>query len=174
MSRQQRCGQAATLLLAVPLAVLLAGCAPSLNWRAVQLGRLGTLLPCKPDHGSRPVELAGQPVTMEMSGCAVGEALFTISRIQAGDTQQASTLLVALRQATLAQVHAAALHPLPNSGDSNSSLDLQVDALGPQGRPLQVRLKWLLVQDELYQLAAYAEQLGAEQTENLFQQARIY
>jgi hypothetical protein len=78
-----------------------------------------------------------------------------------------------MRQAALLNVRATALHPWPNSGDDRSSLDLQVDGQRLDGKSMQARFKWLLQGNEIYQLAAYADQLGAEQTENLVQQARI-
>ena len=159
--------------MALACATLLPACSPELNWRTVQLGRLETLLPCKPDSGSRPVQLAGQTLAMEMVGCAAGQDLYTLSRIQARDAAQASALLAALRQATLATVRATAVQPQPNTGDAANSPDIQVRGLRPDGAPVQVRLKWLLAGPEVYQLAVYADQLNAQRTDNLIHEAHI-
>ena len=153
--------------------LLLAACTPSLNWRSVQLGGLSTLLPCKPDNATRPVPLAGHTVPMEMSGCEVGPALFAISRVQAPSAEEATALMRALRQASLAQVQAHTLHPMPNSGDAETSLDLLADGKRPSGSPLQVRFKWLQAGQSVYQIAAYAEQLQPTQTEPLLDQLRV-
>lgn len=150
-----------------------AACSPALNWREVQLGHLSTLLPCKPDTASRTVALGGQPVQMEMAGCEAGGALFAISRVVARDAAQAATLLGALRQASLAQIDNAVLHPVANSGDALTSYDVRVDGHGPNGAAVQARLKWLQSGLEVYQIAAYAERLQAAETESLISELRI-
>ena len=160
-----------SLMLACVVGLL--ACAPSLNWREVHLGRLATLLPCKPDSGSRTVELAGQTVSMDMQGCEAAGALYAISRVQAKDPEQAFALLGALRQASLANVRMTAVQPMADSGDARSSLDIQADGQGPGGAPLQARFKWLLAGAEVYQIAVYAEHLGQEQTESLIREARL-
>ncbi len=151
----------------------LQACSPGLNWRTVQLGHLSTLLPCKPDSASRPVSLAGQTVTMEMTGCEAAGAMFAISRIKAADAAQALQLMTALRQATLAQVQAVSVQPLPNSGDAHTSFDVTVDGKRPDGAALQARLYWKTLGAEVYQIAAYAAHLEAVQTESLISEARL-
>ncbi|NVO05848.1 MAG: hypothetical protein HXX19_07940 [Rhodoferax sp.] len=159
--------------LAASLALCLAACAPSLNWRSVQLGHLSTLLPCKPDTATRQVALADTRYAMEMAGCQVGDALFAISRIQVADAAQAPAAMAALRSASLAQVQASAVHPLANSGNAQTSFDVLVDGKRPDGTPVQARFQWKLFATEVYQIAAYATHLGPEQTEPLLGEARI-
>ena len=155
------------------LATCLSACTSSLNWRTVQLGQLSTLLPCKPDNATRPVTLGGISVNMEISGCEAGGVLFAISRIQAADVSQAPQLMASLRQASLAQVQANAVHPVANSGNEQTSFDLMADGKRPDGAAMQARFKWLAAGADVYQLAAYGARLGAEQTEPLLSQARI-
>lgn len=149
------------------------GCTPSLNWRDVQLGRLSTLLPCKPDTATRDVLLTGQTIAMEMAGCEVGGSLFAISLVQAGNATQAPLLMAALRQASLAQLQISAVHPVANSGDAQTSFDVFVDGKSPDGSPLQARFKWQLAGAQVYQIAAYGPRLGPEQLETLIAEARI-
>jgi hypothetical protein len=139
----------------------------------VQLGQLSTFLPCKPDHATRPVLLASASVNMEMSGCEADGVLFAISRIQGLDANQAGQLLAALREASLAQVQTTAVHPVANSGDAQTSFDVQADGRRADGSPLQARFKWLMAGADVYQLAAYGAHLSAEQTEPLLSEARI-
>lgn len=155
------------------LATCLLACSSSLNWRTVQLGQLSTLLPCKPDNATRAVSLAGISVNMEVSGCEAAGVLFAISRVQAPDAARAGQLMAALRQASLALVQTAAIHPVANSGDAQTSFDVQVDGKRPDGSPLQARFKWLMAGTDVYQLAAYGAHLGAEQTEPLLSEARF-
>lgn len=158
---------------AFALVSLLAACNPSLNWRQVQLGRLETLLPCKPDTASRPVELAGQKLTMDMAGCEAGTALFAISRVKAGEGVQVAAAMAALRQATLANIASPVVQPLAGSGDAQTSFDVLVDGRRSDGTPLQARLKWILAGQEIYQMAAYADHLRSEHMEPLITEARI-
>jgi len=151
----------------------LLGCSPALNWRVVELGRLQTLLPCKPDTASRVVELSGQFVEMQMAGCEATGVLFAISRVQASDAAEAANLLHALRQASLNKVHASELRPVGIGADGHSSMDLLAIGKGADGSSLQARLKWLQSGLEVYQIAAYGAHLSAEQTEGLVSEARL-
>jgi hypothetical protein len=159
--------------LAALLMATLAACSPGLNWREVELGRLRTLMPCKPDRASRPVVLAGQTLSMEVTGCEAEGTLFAISRTQSTDAAQASALLLALRQASLENVHMRVVQPMANSGDAHTSFDLLVQGQRPDGSPLQARFKWLQADAEVYQIAAFAGHLGAEQTDNLVNEVRL-
>ena len=96
----------------------LLACTQNLNWRVVQLANLRTMLPCKPEQASRPIALGDQTVTMDMMGCEVDKALFTVSHIQdthAADVAQAAGLLIPLRAASLASVAAHRISPAANT-----------------------------------------------------------
>jgi hypothetical protein len=69
-------------------------CTPSFNWRDVSFDQAGVsaLLPCKPDRGTRPVQLAGQQVHMNMMGCEAGGAMFTVAMVQVPLAASASAL----------------------------------------------------------------------------------
>ena len=68
----------------------LAACTPAFNWRDVSFDQAGAsaLLPCKPDRGTRPVQLAGQEVQMSMAGCEAGGAMFTVALVQVPQSVQ--------------------------------------------------------------------------------------
>jgi hypothetical protein len=151
----------------------LIACSASLNWRAVQLGQLSTLLPCKPDNATRPVSLGGITVRMEMSGCEAAGVMYAISRIQTTGALQAPQMMAALRQASLAQVQMTAVHPVANSGNAQTSFDLLAEGKRPDGSSLQARFKWMVAGADVYQLAAYGERLSPEQTDPLVSEARI-
>ena len=55
------------------------------------------LLPCKPDRGSRPVELAGQKLMMHMVGCEAGGAMFAVALVELADMQQSMAVQNALK-----------------------------------------------------------------------------
>jgi hypothetical protein len=158
---------------AMLLGIALGACTPALNWREVQLGQLRSLLPCKPDTAMRPVTLADIKVNLEVAGCEAGDALFAVSRIQAGDAAQAPQLMAAWRQASLAQIQMRAVHPVADSGDASSSFDLLADGNRTDGSALQARFKWLQRGNEVYQLAVYATHLLPEQTQPLLSEAQL-
>ncbi len=62
----------------------LAACTPTFNWREVGFDQAGVsaVLPCKPDRGSRPVQLGGQGLTLSMLGCEAGGAMFTVAMVE--------------------------------------------------------------------------------------------
>ncbi len=94
-----------TLTVAASLLVLM-GCSPALNWRSVPLAdaALTITLPCKPDHASRKVELAGVPVELSMVGCDADGATFAVSHVALGDPSTAGAALAHWRAAVLANL----------------------------------------------------------------------
>jgi hypothetical protein len=80
------------------LAVLVA-CTPTFNWRDVSFEQAPAtaLLPCKPDRGSRAVELAGYKLNMHMAGCEAGGAMFAVALVELTDAQHSAAVLNALK-----------------------------------------------------------------------------
>lgn len=75
---------ALTAIKIIVVAFALAACTPAFNWRDVSFDQAGVtaLLPCKPDRGTRAVQLAGQAAQMSMAGCEAGGAMFTVSLVE--------------------------------------------------------------------------------------------
>ena len=73
------------IVLLVGAGALLSACTPAFNWREVGFDQAGVtaLLPCKPDRGTRAVQLGGQSVQMSMAGCESGGAMFAVSLVEA-------------------------------------------------------------------------------------------
>jgi hypothetical protein len=155
------------------IAVAAAACSPSLNWREVHVGELTTLLPCKPDRATRPITLEGETVNLEMAGCEAAGALYTVSRIQMEDATRAQAIMVRLRRASLASVHASNIRPAANSGDEHSSFDVQVDGKDPAGSAVQAHFKWMMQGQSTYQVAVYAPTLHAGQVEGVVDGVRF-
>lgn len=98
------------ILPVIAAALLICGCSPALNWRTVPLPDAGITitLPCKPDHAVRPVELAGAPVELSMTGCDADGATFAVSHVVQADPAQAGVALAHWRTAVLANLGPAA------------------------------------------------------------------
>jgi hypothetical protein len=85
------------VMLAATCAML--ACTPTFNWRDVSFEQAPAtaLLPCKPDRGSRPVELAGHKLMMHMAGCEAGGAMFAVALVELTDAQHSAAVLNALK-----------------------------------------------------------------------------
>lgn len=144
------------------LAVFTAACTPTLNWREVPIGPLKALLPCKPDNGTRTVQLMGQDWQMHMTGCEAGGALYAISYLQLADTATSAAVIQAWRQSALSRMRAT-----PSSDSANAGA---VMARGRQadGKDVQAQLRWFQIGSQLFHAAVYAPRLSAEMTEPFF------
>jgi hypothetical protein len=87
-----------SIVITVAAGTLLA-CTPTFNWRDVSFEQAPAtaLLPCKPDRGSRPVELAGHKLMMHMAGCEAGGAMFAIALVELADAQHSAAVQNALK-----------------------------------------------------------------------------
>lgn len=94
------------LTAATAAAFVLGGCSPALNWRTVALpdASLTIALPCKPDHASRSIELAGTPVDLVMAGCDADGATFAVSYAALSDPAQLAAAMTHWRAAVIANL----------------------------------------------------------------------
>ena len=81
----------------VGLALCLAACTPTLNWREVPLeGGAVALFPCKPEHLARTLSLAGQPVTMTLHACQAAGLRFAVAQADVRSPARVNAALAAL------------------------------------------------------------------------------
>lgn len=182
------------------LVIALAACSPALNWRKVELEDLVVLLPCKPDQAVRTVQLSSShggmlSVSMEMSGCEAGGALYAISHVHVADLDHAASTQAAWRQATLANLQASSpkvsqlqmanafpgqsRNATTNRGSSAESAPSRefiletMNANRPDGTPVQAKLAWLRKGQDIYHVAVYGDKLDQEKTELLFSELHL-
>lgn len=95
-------------LLAVLAAVLLAGCAPSHDWREIRADedRYLALMPDRPDHMTRPINLDGLSVDMSMQGARVDGVAFIVGAVVLRDASVAARehALAAMRTAMVRNI----------------------------------------------------------------------
>ena len=135
--------------LAALAALAITGCSPVFNWRELALDADGAqaLLPCKPDRAARQLASSGEAVTLEMSGCSAGGAVFSVARAVARDAAQADAwrnewaqaMRGKLTEATAKQspfaAARAAIRPAP--------LRLDVQGADGQGQATALAVLWL-------------------------------
>ncbi|BDT69683.1 hypothetical protein os1_38750 [Comamonadaceae bacterium OS-1] len=123
----------------------LVACSPALNWRTVrsEAHPLKMLLPCKPDHATRDVPMAGATVALDMQGCDAAGATFAVSHVRLADARQAGAALAGWQAATLATLHAA--HPQPQPFDvpgGQLAVRWAVRGQRADGRPVSAQALW--------------------------------
>jgi hypothetical protein len=178
--------QRATVALLLALSVVMAACTPSLNWRTAQIDQLTALLPCKPEHAERTVQLGHTHVRMEMRGCEASQSLFAISHIKLSDAQQVESFLAAWQEVTLANMQATGVD-IQYFKLSQSAAGI-VQASQPVGKRLQsgelellvaqgqradssgvqAYLSWFARGSDLYHVAAYGSRQDYPTIELLF------
>lgn len=109
MSRPSTGPQRAARTVLAASALMLAACAPALNWRSVSLPDAGLTLtlPCKPEHAARPVDLGAGRVDLAMVGCTADGATFAVSHMLLAEPAQAGATLARWRGAVLAGMQAS-------------------------------------------------------------------
>ncbi|MES2583778.1 MAG: hypothetical protein V4627_13745 [Pseudomonadota bacterium] len=169
-----RCGAALVLV------VTTAACSPALNWREVPLQGLVALLPCKPDHAERKLQLGAVAVTMRMSGCEAAGALYAISHVQVADPAQLMATRDAWRQASLAGMQATTVSmpssqpATPATGKAKTALNPEkLDGKRPDGSTVQAQLLWMTQGLDIYHVAVYGPKLRPEMTELLFSELSL-
>jgi hypothetical protein len=120
--------------LALPwiVALLAAGCSPSLDWRETRVEGAGViaLFPCRPDRHARPVVVAGAATRMEMLVCSAGSVTFAVSFLDLADPATVTPALAELRAAALSNI----------AGQPTQSASAQVSGMTPNAQAAQVSM----------------------------------
>jgi hypothetical protein len=159
------------LLLAT---LLLAGCNPTLNWREARLGagELKALLPCKPDQGSRRLDLAGQEVEIRMLGCEAGGALFVLAQADLRAPEQVMAAQVQWQAAMLGNMQAgnSSTAPYAQPGADSRPPPVRLNAQGwrPDGSAVTAQGVWFARGSQLYHAVIYADKIVPEMSEPFF------
>lgn len=152
----------------------LAACSPSLNWRTVPVEQLAALLPCKPDHAERMVDLGGTQRALAMWGCEADGALFAVSHLRAEVPANPEQVITAWQLAALRHMPGVTSQTLPFQGPAlagqTPSLGAMVRASGKRadGQIVQAQLAWFSRGADVYHLAVYAPALAPAMTETFF------
>lgn len=159
--------------LLLGLALVLAACSPSLNWREVRPGGgLKALLPCKPDQGSRRQNLAGREIEVQMLGCEAAGALYAVSAVELGDARHALGVQVQWQANLLGNMQATAstssAWSLKGANAVLEPVRLKARGLRPDGQPVTVDAVWFAHGARLYHAVIYAERIATEMSEPFF------
>lgn len=159
-------------------------CSPTYNWRETRVENtpLTAMLPCKPDHGSRSVPLAGQAVTLTMLGCDAGDATFAIAWADLPPTRLPGgsgygTVLVQWKQAMLRNMQATASQDaafaLKGSLPLNEMTQVIAQGRRNDGKAVAAQAVWFVKGTQVFQAVVYADRLTPQMTEPYFGGLRL-
>jgi hypothetical protein len=124
-------------------ALLLAACAPALDWRDVRAadGLVRVQMPCKPTTHTRKVTLAGQAVSLSLSACSAGGQTWALAWADVTDPARVGPALRELRDAAAANIGAQTSSALtlvvPGATPYADSIRLELDGQRADGQPVR-------------------------------------
>ena len=154
----------------------LAGCTPALNWRAVNLDGVSTWLPCKPDRAQRELEIGGQKIQMEMMGCEAQGVMYAVSHAKVLNPSESQAVAAAWQNASFKQMLAGAPQQSVFQARGEKPVTGQFFKLAGarnNGQELKAQLAWVVLGDEIYHLAMYAQAITSEQADPFFSEVKI-
>jgi hypothetical protein len=162
MTFSKRCSATAAIALS------LAACTPSLNWREIQPegSELFAMFPCKPERFARGVPLAGAKVEMRMSSCVVDGVTFAVAYASVAEPAKVATAMTELRAAIAANIAASAteLGPASVPGMTPNPLARRValKGRGADGGDLQEQAVFFVKGLRVYQASIVGPRIDPE------------
>jgi len=150
---------------------LMAGCAPTLDWRDVrpQASALQLQFPCKPRLQQRDLVLAGVRVKLALHACAAGKQTWGLAVADVGDPAGVEAALAELSAAAAANLGATAGQTLPlqvsGATPHAASTRRRLQGRLPDGKPVQMQLAVFAHGTSVFQatvLGAHVAEDGAE------------
>lgn len=141
---------------------LLSACAPTLNWRVVEVGpQAGVQFPCKPEHAERVLALAGAPARAAMWACEAGGISWSVTRLDVPDPAHLGEVLRESRLGLARRLQGSeeSGQPVQLNGMTPNPEARRVVILGPAGEGLPARAEAVFVTRglQVFQLVAMAQ-----------------
>lgn len=160
-------------------ALLLAACAPALDWRDVRPEGSGVtlLMPCKPVTQERRLPLAGAVVRLALHACNADGQTWGLAHADVEDPARVPEALAELRAAAAANVDGGAVARLPlqvpGATPQPASERVRFSGHLPDGRPVQAQLAVFARGTRVYQATALGQHLPDEAAETFFGSIRF-
>lgn len=156
------------------VALVLAACTPTLDWRQVRPDAAGVvaLFPCEPLTHARTVPLAGQPSRMMLHACTAGGLTFALTFAELNDPARVGQALAELRAAAAANLDGTeiVLGPMqaPGMTPHVQALRLSIQGRRPDGSPLAQQVGLFTKGTRVYQASVIGARLPDEPVETFF------
>ena len=160
-------------------ALLLAGCAPELNWRDVRpvASAVQLQFPCRPALQERQLSLAGRAVRLTLHACNAGDKTWGLAQADIVDAERVGPALAELRAAAAANVGAAEGRRLalkvPGANPLAGNERIRLDGRLPDGRPVQMQVAVFAHGTQVYQATVLGERVGDDDAESYFGSIRF-
>jgi hypothetical protein len=149
-------------------ALLLAACAPALDWRDVALPAAGLVaaFPCRPHANTATEPLGNTPVQLTMHTCKAADITFAVGHASLPAGTLPGPVLQQWREAMLRglQVTSQSSAPfaLPQAFSLPQALRLQAQGRAPDGSAVDLEAAWFARGTDVYVAMAYAGTPHAE------------
>lgn len=156
------------------VALLAAGCSPSLDWRETRAEGAGVvaLFPCRPDRHARLVVVAGAATRMEMLVCSAGGATFAVSFLDLADPATVTPALAELQAKAVSNIGGLQILSTPTqvSGMTPNAQSAHVAMTGrlPDGAAVQEQAAFFVKGLRVYQASVIGARLAPEVTATFF------
>jgi hypothetical protein len=156
------------------LALLLAACSPTLDWRDARPEGSGAslLLPCRPNAQTRSVQLAGRAVRLTLHACSAGDVTWALAFADVADPAVVSAALDELRQSAAANLGAATAQTLalavPGATPNAASTRVLVSGRLPDGTAVQEQVAVFTRGTVVFQATVIGPQLPGDGVETFF------
>jgi hypothetical protein len=160
-------------------ALLLAACAPALDWRDVRPegSNMTLLMPCKPTAQQRPLPLAGAVVRLSLHACSADGQTWGVAHADVEDPARVASALAELRASAAANMTAGVVEPLPlqvpGATPQPGSERVRFDGRLPDGRRVQAQVAVLAQGTRVFQVTALGERLSGEAADAFFDSMRF-
>ncbi|XVJ68704.1 MAG: hypothetical protein HEQ39_02925 [Rhizobacter sp.] len=158
---------------------LLLGCSPALDWRTTPVSgtALAALFPCKPDHFSRRLNLAGQSQLVTLTSCKAAGQTFAVAAVDVQQPLPVATALAALRESA-EQNFGGAVQLLPSrivrGADAAGRTQLVSAELVPnEGGPLRAQMLFFSQGSWVFQATVMGTTPTAEAVEFFFDNLKL-
>jgi hypothetical protein len=158
---------------------LLLGCSPALDWRATPVSgtALTALFPCKPDHFSRRLNLAGQSQLVTLTSCQAAEQTFAVAAVDVQQSLPVETALAALRQSAEQNFGGAAqLHPprsVPGADTAGHAQLISAELVRQEGNSLRAQMLFFSHGSWVFQATVMGAPPTAEAVEFFFDNLKL-
>ena len=163
----------------LPSLLLVGACTAQFDWRQLQIARspLQVMLPCKPEHAARRMDMGGQNVDLAIASCTTAGVTVAVGHAVLTDPMGAGPVLAHWRRATLATMRATqvvqSVFSLPNARALADAMAVQATGSGPDGRPLVLRAAWFAQGRAAYVAMIYGPDLSPEVVDTFFSGLRL-
>lgn len=162
--------------------MLFTACSPAQDWREVAVAGapLHVLMPCKPDHAMRQLEMGPRTLEMQMLGCVAGRVTYTLAYATLPQGLPPSEVLARWQAASAMRLGAAtpaSQEFVPRGGLTvPGSVRISLQGHNTDGAVVAAQMAWFAHSSaagiQVFQAAAYGASLTPDSLDTLLESLR--